>query len=78
MLTQPPTTSGGRSIGKGAVSNASRITYTPRPDATPESELSALAAVYKFLLDLHTGRDAADRSTQSYVRKEVCDESLKE
>jgi hypothetical protein len=28
-----------------------RITYSPRLDATPEAELSALAAVYKILLD---------------------------
>jgi hypothetical protein len=27
-----------------------RVTYTPRPDVTPEAELSALAAVYKFVL----------------------------
>jgi hypothetical protein len=27
-----------------------RITYAPRPDATPEPELSVLAAVYKFVL----------------------------
>jgi hypothetical protein len=30
-----------------------RITYTPRPDATPEAELSALANVYKLVLDNH-------------------------
>lgn len=30
--------------------SSSRITYTPRPDATPETEFSALAAVYKFVL----------------------------
>jgi hypothetical protein len=28
-----------------------KITYTPRPDATPETELSALTAVYKFVLE---------------------------
>ena len=27
-----------------------RITYTPRPDATPEAELTALAAIYTFIL----------------------------
>ena len=27
-----------------------RITYTPRPDATPEAELTALAAIYTFVL----------------------------
>lgn len=26
------------------------ITYTPRPDATPEAELNALSAVYSFVL----------------------------
>ena len=58
--------------------NDPRIIYTPRSDATPENELNALAAVYKLLLDLLNGRDAADRSTQSHARKEVCDEPLKE
>ena len=28
-----------------------RITYTPCPDATPEAELNALAAVYRIILD---------------------------
>ena len=27
-----------------------RVYYTPRPDATPESELTALTAVYAYLL----------------------------
>jgi hypothetical protein len=27
------------------------VTYTPRHDATPEGELTALANVYRFLLD---------------------------
>ena len=58
--------------------NDPRIIYTPRPDATPESELSALAAVYKFLLNRRVGREAADLNTQSHARKEVCDEPLKE
>ena len=26
------------------------VTYTPRPDATPEGELTALANVYRYLL----------------------------
>ncbi len=30
--------------------NSARITYTPRPDATPEAELDALATVYGYLL----------------------------
>jgi hypothetical protein len=27
-----------------------RITYTPRPNASPEAEISALAAIYRFLV----------------------------
>ncbi len=30
-----------------------RITYTPRPDATPEAELNVLGNVYHFILDCH-------------------------
>jgi hypothetical protein len=29
------------------------IVYTPRPDATPETEAAVLAAVYRFLIDCH-------------------------
>jgi len=40
------------------------ITYTPRPDATPEAELSALASVYRFIIDSHANTNAAGvRST---------------
>ena len=55
-----------------------KIVYRPRPDATPEGELNTLAAVYKFFLNRRVCRDAADRSTQSHAKKEVCDEPLKE
>ena len=37
----------------------SRITYTPHPDATPETEAVALAAVYRFLLDCNAKKKAA-------------------
>jgi hypothetical protein len=37
----------------------SRVTYSPRPDATPEGELTALAAVYRFLLDRRERSDVA-------------------
>ena len=40
--------------GKGA------INYTPLPEATPESELDALAAVYAFVLERHERRKVAD------------------
>jgi hypothetical protein len=37
-----------------------RIRYAPRPDATPEAELDALAAVYRFILDCRAMRLAAE------------------
>lgn len=36
------------------------IRYSPLPDATPEAELDALVAVYRFLIERHTNRKAAD------------------
>jgi hypothetical protein len=36
-----------------------RITYTSRPDATPETEASVLASVYAFLLDTANKKAAA-------------------
>jgi len=36
------------------------VTYRQRPDATPEAELKALAAVYRFILvDCHVKKMAA-------------------
>jgi hypothetical protein len=39
-------------VGSGSPpdSGGPRIEYIPRDDATPESELAALAAVYRYLL----------------------------
>jgi hypothetical protein len=39
-----------------------RITYKPQPDATPESELAVLAAIYAFILDCHAKKKAAEAS----------------
>ncbi len=39
--------------------SSSRILYTPRPNATPESESNMLAAVYRFTLDCHAKKNAA-------------------
>ena len=36
-----------------------RIVYTPRPDATSESEAAALASVYSYILDCASKRVAA-------------------
>ena len=44
------------------VMSSPRITYAPRPDATPEAELSALAGAYRFILDCHAKKEAAPES----------------
>lgn len=38
----------------------SSLAYTPCPDATPEAELDALAACYRFILDCHERKRAAE------------------
>jgi hypothetical protein len=61
------------------MSEPQRLIYTPRPDATPETEAAALSAVYRFLL-LGRGCAAEEtgiRSPQSHTRKEVPDEPLR-
>jgi hypothetical protein len=52
-----------------------RIMYVPRPDATPESELNTLVAVYKFVLfDSQTRRgglhDLTDDSTNKQTTRQ--------
>jgi len=37
-----------------------RMTYTSRPDATPEAELNVLANVYRSILDCHAKKMAAE------------------
>ena len=37
-----------------------KIVYPPRHDTTPETELNALAAVYRFILDCHAKKMAAE------------------
>jgi hypothetical protein len=36
--------------------SSTSIIYTPRPDATPETEAAALAAVYKLVIDALQGQ----------------------
>ena len=33
-----------------------RVSYTPREDATPEDEITALAAIYRLVLNCHDER----------------------
>jgi hypothetical protein len=46
-----------------------RLVYRLRPDATPEGELNALAAVYRYLLDCHARNEGA-HSEEVIARKE--------
>jgi hypothetical protein len=41
--------------------NSPRVTYTPRPDATPEAEICALVSVYAFILQKNQERQRATR-----------------
>jgi hypothetical protein len=36
------------------------VVYEPRSDTTPEAELNALANVYRFILDCHAKKMAAE------------------
>ena len=52
---------------------SSHIKYTPRPDATPETELDALAAMYAFVLECQAKKEAADATGDRNEVKEVTD-----
>ena len=52
----------------------SPIVYRPREDATPQGELSALAAVYAYLLKSRSSEKAAETSGgENHGRKELDD-----
>ena len=46
------------------------ITYAPRPDATPEAEIGALANVYRYVLDCRAKKKAALESRPHDARKD--------
>ena len=48
-----------------------RVVYTPHADATPEAELDALAAVYRFILDRTSTRDRTPNSGPVDAAKET-------
>ena len=50
-------------------SDGPRVTYAPGSDATPEGELTALAAVYAFVIQAHEQKKAAAPANER--RKEV-------
>ena len=47
------------------------ISYTPRLDATPEVELAALTACYRFILDCHAKKMAAEPAPEPDTRDEA-------
>lgn len=53
----------------GAMSSP-RITCAPRPVATPEGEINALATLYRFILDCHAKKEAAPTSRPDDAKKE--------
>ncbi len=46
------------------------ITYAPRPDATPEGEMSALAKIYEYVLNCSNAKEAAPESRPEDARKD--------
>jgi hypothetical protein len=51
------------SSGRIAMSDAPRLAYCRRPDATSEAEVSALAAVYRLCLESHAKKNAVGVSS---------------
>jgi hypothetical protein len=50
-----------------------RLTYTPLSDATPDTELDAISAIYKFVLECHERRKVADSTGDRNEVKEDSD-----
>jgi hypothetical protein len=48
-----------------------RLTYTPRPDATPEVELNVLANLYRFILDGQLKKMAAEPASEPDSRNDT-------
>ena len=53
-----------------------RIAYTPRRDATPEAELSALAAVYRIVLSAKKRGRIPDESGPDDEKERSSNDSL--
>jgi hypothetical protein len=52
------------------------ISYIERPDATPEAQHSALAAVYRFALDCYAKKKAAPESRPDDEKGRSSNDSL--
>ena len=63
--------------------SSARITYSQRPDATPEAELAVLAAAYKFVLFNSLARrggphDLTNKTTTEHVGKQTTEQTESE
>jgi len=54
--------------------SGSVVTYARRPEATPEAEVSALANVFRYVLDSHANKEAAPESRPD-AAKEIKNDS---
>jgi len=54
--------------------SSARITYTPRPNTTSESEALALASVYRFILNCHAKKKGGAGHTADDAKGEFKDE----
>ena len=54
----------------GSSHTAPHIVYVPSPDATPEGEIAALAAAYRFVLECREGKQGTDPGGGSTGRPE--------
>jgi hypothetical protein len=50
--------------------NSPRVTYGPRPGATPEDEVLALAAVYRLVLQAHEKKKGASPDALDDVKED--------
>ena len=55
--------------GRMAQDEGVRIAYVPRASSLPETELSALAACYRFILDCHVKKKGAHAGVLDYGTK---------
>jgi hypothetical protein len=54
------------------VMNSPRFTFVPRSDVTPEAELNALAAIYKFILfNSQSSKGVAHDLTNDPIEKKL-------
>ena len=51
--------------------DSKRLTHVRLPDVTPENDLDSLAAIYRFIIECHESKKAADASGDRNEVKEA-------